>query len=184
MTTMEADPNASRLAAVRTLLSGAEWSRVAAMVGVIVALHLFGWVTLAAVVAPQHFSLGGKAVGLGLGLTAYTLGLRHAFDADHIAAIDNTTRKLMGDGQRPLSVGSGSPWATPASYSDSCCLLSVGAKASLADPVEEDSSTVHHVAGLIGTSVSGMFLYLIGDHQHRHPGRNPEGVPRHAVGHL
>ena len=80
MTPMEADPNASRLAAVRTLLSGAEWSRVAAMVGVIVALHLFGWVTLAAVVAPQHFSVGGKAVGLGVGLTAYTLGLRHAFD--------------------------------------------------------------------------------------------------------
>jgi nickel/cobalt transporter (NiCoT) family protein len=44
------------------------------MVGVIVALHLFGWVTLAAVVAPQHFSAGGKAVGLGLGLTAYTPG--------------------------------------------------------------------------------------------------------------
>jgi nickel/cobalt transporter (NiCoT) family protein len=60
MTTMEADPNASRLAAVRTLLSGAERSRVAAMVGVIVALHLFGWVTLAAVVASQHFSVAAK----------------------------------------------------------------------------------------------------------------------------
>ena len=38
-------------------------------------------------------------------MTAYTLGLRHAFDADHIGAIDNTTRKLMSDGQRPVSVG-------------------------------------------------------------------------------
>lgn len=54
MTTMEADPNTSRLAAMRTLLSGAEWTRVAAMVGVIVALHLIGWVTLAAFVAPQQ----------------------------------------------------------------------------------------------------------------------------------
>src|SRR3984893_14393684 len=105
MTTIEANPNTSRLAAMRTLLSGAEWARAAAMVGVIVALHLIGWVTLAAFVAPHHFSVGGKALGLGVGLTAYTLGLRHAFDADHISAIDNTTRKLMSDGQRPLSVG-------------------------------------------------------------------------------
>jgi hypothetical protein len=81
MTTTEADPNTSRLAAMRTLLSGAEWARVAAMVGVIVALHLIGWVTLAAFVAPHHFSVGGKALGLGVGLTAYTLHLRHAFDA-------------------------------------------------------------------------------------------------------
>ena len=42
---------------------------------------------------------------MGVGVTAYTLGLRHAFDADHITAIDNTTRKLMAEGRRPLSVG-------------------------------------------------------------------------------
>lgn len=57
--------------------------------------------------------LGGKAFGIGVGLTAYTLGLRHAFDADHIAAIDNTTRKLMSDGHRPLAVGFFFHWATP-----------------------------------------------------------------------
>lgn len=56
-------------------------------------------------VEPARLSLGGKAFGIGVGLTAYTLGLRHAFDADHIAAIDNTTRKLMSDGHRPLAVG-------------------------------------------------------------------------------
>jgi hypothetical protein len=66
MTTMEADPNTSRLAAMRGSLTGAEWTRVAAMVGVIAALHLFGWVTLAAFVAPHHFSVGGKALGMGL----------------------------------------------------------------------------------------------------------------------
>src|SRR3954463_2012974 len=68
--------------------------RAAALATVIVALHAIGFAALAA-----------GAVGLGLGLTAYTLGLRHAFDADHIAAIDGTTRKLIGEGQRPLSVG-------------------------------------------------------------------------------
>ena len=57
-------------------------------------------------VAPQRYELGSSGIfGVGLGITAYTLGLRHAFDADHIGAIDNTTRKLMTDGQRPLSVG-------------------------------------------------------------------------------
>ena len=55
---------------------------------------------------PHDYSLGASGVfGLGVGITAYTLGLRHAFDADHIGAIDNTTRKLMSEGQRPLSVG-------------------------------------------------------------------------------
>jgi high-affinity nickel permease len=41
------------------------------------------------------------ALTIGIGVTAYTLGLRHAFDADHISAIDNTTRKLMSEGKRP-----------------------------------------------------------------------------------
>ena len=54
---------------------------------------------------PQHLSGGTGVFGIGVGITAYTLGMRHAFDADHIGAIDNTTRKLMTDGQRPLSVG-------------------------------------------------------------------------------
>ena len=160
MTTIEANPNTSRLAAMRALLSGAEWSRVAAMVGVIVALHLIGWVTLAAFVAPQHFSVGGKALGLGVGLTAYTLGLRHAFDADHISAIDNTTRKLMSDGQRPLSVGFFFSLGHSAVVFALALLLSVGAKA-IIGPVQDDSSAVHRYAGLIGTSITGMFLYLI-----------------------
>ena len=65
-----------------------------------------GFFILVAVVAPHHYALGSSgAFTVGLGLTAYTLGLRHAFDADHISAIDNTTRKLMAERQRPLSVG-------------------------------------------------------------------------------
>src|ERR1700736_950088 len=160
MTTIEANPNASRLAAMRALLSGAEWARVAAMVGVIGALHLIGWVTLAAFVAPHHFSVGGKALGLGVGLTAYTLGLRHAFDADHIAAIDNTTRKLMSDGQRPLAVGFFFSLGHSTVVFGLAVLLATGIKA-IAGPVADDSSTLHHYTGLIGTSVSGVFLYVI-----------------------
>src|SRR3954468_24381982 len=160
MTMTEADPNTSLLAAVRSSLTGAEWSRVAAMVGVIVALHLFGWVTLAVFVAPHHFSLGDKALGLGVGLTAYTLGLRHAFDADHISAIDNTTRKLMSDAQRPLSVGFFFSLGHSAVVFAFALLLSLGAKA-IIGPVQENSSALHHYVGLIGTSISGAFLYLI-----------------------
>ena len=76
------------------------------MAAVIVGLTVAGFFILIALVVPHDYSLGSSGVfGLGVGVTAYTLGLRHAFDADHIGAIDNTTRKLMSDGQRPLSVG-------------------------------------------------------------------------------
>jgi len=65
------------------------------MASFVLLLHLLGWGVLALIVAPEHYRLNGTTVfGVGLGVTAYTLGMRHAFDADHIAAIDNTTRKL------------------------------------------------------------------------------------------
>jgi high-affinity nickel-transport protein len=111
-------------------------------------------------VDPERLSLGGKAFGIGVGLTAYTLGLRHAFDADHIAAIDNTTRKLMGDGQRPLAVGFFFSLGHSTVVFALALLLATGVKA-IIGPVEDDSSTLHHYTGLIGTSVSGLFLYLI-----------------------
>ncbi|HXR12229.1 MAG TPA: hypothetical protein VN770_08035, partial [Gaiellaceae bacterium] len=76
------------------------------MAAVVVALHVVGFLMLAAIIAPGRYHLGAAGtLTVGIGITAYTLGLRHAFDADHIAAIDNTTRKLMAEGQRPLSVG-------------------------------------------------------------------------------
>ena len=57
-------------------------------------------------VAPHDYRLGSTGVlGVGVGLTAYMLGVRHAFDADHIASIDNTTRKLVGEGTPSLSAG-------------------------------------------------------------------------------
>lgn len=113
MASTEIDRRPSRVTRIVGALTTAEWWRLAAMLASIVALHLLGWLTLVFLVAPAQYSLGGKAFGVGIGLTAYTLGMRHAFDADHIAAIDNTTRKLMNDGQRPLAVGFFFRWATP-----------------------------------------------------------------------
>jgi high-affinity nickel-transport protein len=130
------------------------------MLAVILGLHLVGWVTLVFIVDPARLALGSKAFGIGVGLTAYTLGLRHAFDADHIAAIDNTTRKLMNDGQRPLAVGFFFSLGHSTVVFALAVLLATGVKA-IIGPVEDDSSTLHHYTGLIGTSISGAFLYLI-----------------------
>ena len=87
--------------------------------------------------------------------------MRHAFDADHIAAIDNTTRKLMAEGKRPLSVGFWFSLGHSIVVFGLCLLLAFGVRA-LAGQVEDDASALHTTAGLIGTSVSGVFLYLIG----------------------
>ena len=121
-----------------------------------------GWLADAvALVAPEHYQLGsGGAFTIGIGVTAYTLGLRHAFDADHISAIDNTTRKLMSEGKRPLSVGF---WfslghSTMCSRSRPCLRWGIRA---LAGPVKHDHSSLHQVTGWIGALVSGGFLYVI-----------------------
>ncbi|MCV7379623.1 nickel transporter [Mycobacterium alsense] len=160
MASTEPNWRPSPLSRLRGALAPAEWGRLAAMAAVIVALHLIGWLTLVWIVDPQRLSLGGKAFGIGVGLTAYTLGMRHAFDADHIAAIDNTTRKLMGDGQRPLAVGFFFSLGHSTVVFGLAVLLATGVKA-VVGPVEDDSSTLHHYTGLIGTSVSGVFLYLL-----------------------
>jgi len=141
-------------------MTRAEWSRLGGMAAFIVALHVIGWFTLVAIVAPEHYSLGTKSFGIGIGVTAYTLGMRHAFDADHIAAIDNTTRKLMGEGKRPLSVGFWFSLGHSSIVFALAFLLSLGVK-SLANPVEDDNSGLHSVTGWIGTTVSGTFLYVI-----------------------
>jgi high-affinity nickel-transport protein len=150
----------SRSSRLWTALTPDEWLRSGSMLAAIVALHVIGWGTMILVVEPAHLSIGDKAFGIGIGLTAYTLGLRHAFDADHIAAIDNTTRKLMNDGQRPLSVGFFFSLGHSSVVFGLSLLIAVGLKA-IVGPVEQDSSALHHYTTLIGTSVSGAFLYLI-----------------------
>jgi high-affinity nickel-transport protein len=124
-------------------------------------LHVVGWGLLVGVVAPEEYEVGGRLLGVGLGLTAYTLGMRHAFDADHIAAIDNTTRKLMTDGQRPMSVGF---WFSLGHSSVVFVMvmgIAFGVRA-LANGVEDENSTLQQVAGVWGPSISGVFLVVIG----------------------
>src|SRR6266700_193332 len=98
-----ADRRVQLLAArLRAALTPHEWHQMAGMAGVIVALHVVGFGLLMLVVAPRHLELGGQTFGIGLEITAYTLGMRHVFDVDLIAAIDNTRRKLMHERTRPL----------------------------------------------------------------------------------
>src|SRR5262245_63660900 len=95
----------ARLVRIRDSLTPREWARPGAMVATIIGLTVAGWAMLAAAVGAHYHITSTEVFGFGTGILAYTLGMRHAFDADHIAAIDNTTRKLVGEGKRPLSVG-------------------------------------------------------------------------------
>ena len=84
-------------------LNRGERRTVAAVVSAVAGLHVLGFAALFAFAGPGRYHLAKAGIpAIGLGVTAYTLGLRHAFDADHISAIDNTTRKLMAQGKRPL----------------------------------------------------------------------------------
>jgi nickel/cobalt transporter (NiCoT) family protein len=162
MTATLSEPPVSRLRRVRQSLTRQEWVSISGMAVFILALHVVGWGVLAGIVAPEHYDVGaGQVFGVGLGLTAYTLGMRHAFDADHIAAIDNTTRKLMSEGKRPLSVGFWFSLGHSSVVFVLVMLIALGVKA-LAGQVEDDGSTLQQTTGLIGTAVSGTFLYIIG----------------------
>jgi nickel/cobalt transporter (NiCoT) family protein len=131
------------------------------MIAVVGGLHVLGFLTLIALIAPHRYSLGASgAFTVGIGMTAYTLGLRHAFDADHISAIDNTTRKLMQQGKRPLSVGFWFSLGHSTIVFALAFLISVGVH-SLDGSVKNAGSSLHNITGLIGTTVSGTFLYII-----------------------
>jgi high-affinity nickel-transport protein len=130
------------------------------MAAFVTLLHIVGFGTLALLVVPSHYRIATGAFGFGTGLTAYTLGMRHAFDADHIAAIDNTTRKLMADGRRPLSVGFWFSLGHSSVVFTLTFLLALGIKA-VGRGLIDDHSRLHQVGGLIGTAVSGAFLLLI-----------------------
>jgi len=152
----------SRWQRLRTSLTAQEWRRLAGMAAVVIGLHVLGFVTLLAFVVPQNLRIGGTgAFGIGIGITAYTLGLRHAFDADHIGAIDNTTRKLMAEGQRPLSVGFFFSLGHSTIVFVLAALFTAGIRG-LSGAVENDGSFLHKATGLVGPVVSGSFLFLIG----------------------
>ena len=142
-------------------LSASQKRTVLMMVAVVGGLHVLGFLTLIMLVAPNRYSLGASGTfTIGIGVTAYTLGLRHAFDADHISAIDNTTRKLMQDGKRPLSIGFWFSLGHSTVVFALAFLISVGVR-SLSGPVKNDNSGLHQVTGWVGTLVSGSFLYII-----------------------
>ena len=133
--------------------------RVAGLFLVIAALHVLAWGALLVAVVPAHYAVGSQVFGLGLGVTAYTLGLRHAFDADHIAVIDNTTRKFLADGRRPASVGFWFALGHSTVVVVLALLISAGSR--WVSTLSSDESSTHEALGVVGTRVSGLFLYLI-----------------------
>ena len=137
-----------------------DWWQFGALAAAILGLHLVGFGTLFVLVAPHHYQVGTQVFGIGLGLTAYTFGMRHAFDPDHIAAIDNTTRKLTADGARPKSVGFWFAAGHSVMVLVLAVLVVVATKA--AGALLDADSPVRHTLGVAGTLSSGLFLYLIG----------------------
>jgi nickel/cobalt transporter (NiCoT) family protein len=109
---------------------------------------------------PHHYSgelTSGALLFTGLAITAYVLGLRHGFDADHIAAIDNTTRKLLNEGKRPLTVGT---WFS-LGHSTIVCGMIV-ALVVVTDWISAHFHLFSTVGAVLGTLVSGIFLFVIG----------------------
>lgn len=136
---------------------------VLGMAATVVALHVIGWGLLMLVVVPGHYLVQGSVFGVGLGVTAYTLGMRHAFDADHIAAIDNTTRKLVAENGKAKvqTVGFWFALGHSTVVFVLVALLAFGVRA-LASSLEDEDSSLQRWTGVWGTSVSGTFLILIG----------------------
>ena len=141
-------------------LSRDEIKRLSAMFAVIFFLLIGGTLLMWGATSGHDKLSDGTLFGWGTGFLALTLGMRHAFDADHISAIDNTTRKLMAEGKRPLGVGFFFSLGHSSVVTALAILLNFGIK-SLGVQVKDDNSSLHHYTGLIGTTVSGTFLMLI-----------------------
>jgi nickel/cobalt transporter (NiCoT) family protein len=144
------------LAGVVRSLTPAERRRAGLMFATIAALHVIGFGVFIAFVVPSHY----RGLGIGVAGLAYSLGLRHAFDADHISAIDNTTRKLMSEGRRPLSIGY---WF---SLGHSTIVIAIGVgivvgEKAVYGAVSNNHSSLEQFGGAFGTVVSATFLYLI-----------------------
>ncbi len=137
-----------------TSTSSVSW-RLTGLFGSVALLHVVGWGMMLLLVAPRF------PVMLGLGGLAYAFGLRHAFDADHISAIDNTTRKLLQEGKKPLGVG----FFFSLGHSTVVFLIALAlgfATQFVVSNVISANGELKSVGGLIGTGVSGVFLLLIG----------------------
>jgi high-affinity nickel-transport protein len=127
-----------------------EWKRLGGFSAAVVLLHVAGF-GLFVYYLPSNPALAGLAS------LAYTFGLRHAFDADHIAAIDNTTRKLLQDGERPLGTG----FFFSLGHSSIVFGLTAGL-AIAAKSVNSSIPALQTYGSTVGASVSGTFLLVIG----------------------
>jgi nickel/cobalt transporter (NiCoT) family protein len=137
-------------APARVAFTPMEWRRLAGLYGFIAALHVVGW--------GLYLHYAGRYPQLvGLGFVAYMFGLRHAFDADHIAAVDDTVRFMLQKGKRPLSVG----FFFSLGHSTVVCALAIGV-ALAAGAVKAELPQLKDVGALIGAGVSGTFLWIIG----------------------
>jgi nickel/cobalt transporter (NiCoT) family protein len=130
--------------------SSEEWLRLAGLYGFIALLHVAGWGLY------LHYAAGHPAL-VGLGFVAYMFGLRHAFDADHIAAIDDTVRYLLQKGKKPLGIG----FFFSLGHSTIVLALAIGI-AFAASAVKQDLPDLKNLGGLLGAGVSGIFLWIIG----------------------
>jgi high-affinity nickel-transport protein len=135
---------------VSNVFSRGEWLRLALLVAAVAALHVVGW-GLFLWYSRQYPALAG------LGVLAYTFGLRHAFDADHIAAIDNTTRAMLQQGKRPLAVGFFFSLGHSTIVFSLAAVLAVAATAAAAHVTQ-----LQHYGGYVSIGVSGTFLWVIG----------------------
>jgi nickel/cobalt transporter (NiCoT) family protein len=140
----------SRLRRIAGAFDRGERRRLSGLAVAVAGLHVLG-IGLVVLYGPRYPVLGGLAV------LAYSFGLRHAFDADHISAIDNTTRKLLADGGRPLGVG----FFFSLGHSTIVLVLSVGL-AVAAGAVHTALPTLQFYGGTIGAGISGLFLLAIG----------------------
>jgi high-affinity nickel-transport protein len=159
---MELVTRESRWGQIRDSLTPKEWRRTEWMFASIVLLHVLGFGIFILFVSPSHY----KGLGIGIAGLAYTLGLRHAFDADHISAIDNTTRKLMNDrtgekeSRRPLSIG----FFFSLGHSSIVVAIGIGivvAERAVFGAVSNQGSGLEQFGTVFGTLVSATFLYLI-----------------------
>jgi len=132
------------------VFSSSEWTRLTGLYGVVAALHLLGW--------GLYLHYAGACPSLvGLGFVAYMFGLRHAFDADHIAAVDDTVRFMLQRGRCPLGVG----FFFSLGHATIVLTLAI-AIASVASAVKRELPQLQSVGGILGAGVSGTFLWVIG----------------------